>query len=147
MEINRIKQYLRDGRLRERSIDVPRIKSLIESAKTNAGYVMKLPITEESATTVFRGLYESIRQLGDARWFSLGYEPTSSHEVCMEILKEIRITESVKLNRLDNFRKIRNSINYGGYSATVGQAKEISDFWASCGTELISFVEKSIKKR
>jgi hypothetical protein len=147
MEKSRIDRYVREGKLRERQKDIPRMKSLIESSKKNADFIMKLTISDESATTIFRGLYESIRQLGDARWFSLGYEPTSSHEVCLEILKEIQIKESVKLNRLDNFRRIRNNVNYAGYNATAGQAKEIADFWNSCAEELISFLEKTIKKK
>lgn len=109
--------------------------------------MMKISLTENSATPIFKELYESIRQIGDARWWSFGYEPVGSHEVSMEILMEMNIKESVKLNRLDNFRKIRNSASYRGYKVTVGQAKEIMDFWVSCTEELMNSIEASIMKK
>ncbi len=51
------------------------------------------------------------------------------------------------MNRLDNFRRIRNSANYRGYKVTVEQAKEIADFWKYCSKELIQQIENSIKKK
>lgn len=39
------------------------------------------------------------------------YEPLS-HEVSLEILKEIDVKEKVKLNYLTRFKRIRNDINY-----------------------------------
>ncbi len=145
MEKERIGFLIRERKLKRRRIDIPRVKSLLESARNNAGVVRKIPITNENATLVFRELYESIRQLGDARWWSLGYEPTASHEVSMEILEKIEIRESVKLHKLNRFRKTRNNANYRGYRITLEEAKEIVDFWKSCAGELIKEIESSIR--
>ncbi len=142
MDRARISQLIREGKLRPRSLDINRTKSLLISARENAKVVKGITITEESATLVFREFYECIRQLGDARWWSLGYEPTASHEVCMEILKEIKIKNNVKLQNLDRFRKTRNSANYRGYRVSVEQAGEIADFWNACAEELIRKIEK-----
>ncbi len=81
----RISRLTRERKLKKRNVDIPRIKSILKSATDNAKIIKKIPITDESATVVFREFYESIRQIGDAKWWSLGYEPTASHEVRMEI--------------------------------------------------------------
>lgn len=145
IERRRIEFLIRERKLKIRKRDIPRVRSLLESAKNNADVVRKIPITNENATLVFRELYESIRQIGDAMWWSLSYEPTASHEVSMEILEKTEIRESVKLHKLDRFRKTRNNANYRGYRITLEEAKEIVSFWNSCAGELIRKIESSVK--
>ena len=60
----------------------------------------------------------------------------------MEILGEMKIKESVKLHKLDRFRKTKNSANYQGYKVSLEQAKEIMDFWSSCIEEMIRKIEE-----
>ncbi|MCK5023679.1 MAG: hypothetical protein KAS04_05885 [Candidatus Aenigmarchaeota archaeon] len=143
MNESKISRFLVEGKLKERNIDIPRIKSILKSATDNTNVVKKIPITKESATLVFREFYEGIRQLGDAKWWSLGYEPRASHEVSMEILMDMKIKDSVKLHKLDWFRKIRNNANYRGYKVSEEQAREISDFWNSCSKEIIENIRKT----
>jgi hypothetical protein len=139
----RLYQLVREGKLKRRYSDIPRIKSLLASAKSNIKAVKGVDINEETATLVFREYYESIRQVGDARWWSIGYEPRGSHEVSMEILMELHIKEAWLLKKLDRFRRTRNDANYRGYKISVAQAKEIADFWKICGTELIEKIEEA----
>lgn len=61
------------------------------------------------------------------------------------VLEEMDIKNSVKLHRLNRFRRTRNNANYRGYTITPEEAKEIVDFWGSCAKELISMIEISIK--
>ena len=93
MDKARIDFLIREGRLKVRGPDIPRVRSMLESAKKNLKVVRKIPITYDSATLIFREIYESIRQVGDARLWSLGYEPILSHDVSMEVLKEMKIKE------------------------------------------------------
>ena len=145
MKKERIDQLIREGKLKKRSVDIPRIKSLIESSKANVKTIKLIEINEMSSTSVFREYYESVRQLGDARWWCLGYEPTASHEVSMEILTNMDIKEGHKLQKLDWFRRIRNNANYRGYRVNVEEAKEIEGFWNSCSKEIIEQIGKSIE--
>lgn len=145
MDKARIYSLVRERKLKRRRADLPRVRSLLESARTNAGVVKRISVTNENATLVFREMYESIRQIGDARWWSLGYEPIASHEVSMEVLERMDIKDGVKLHRLNRFRRTRNSANYRGYIITPEEAKEIVDFWDSCAKELISLIEVSLK--
>ena len=137
--------WLKSGIIRNRQKDIEIIKSIINSAEINAKVTMNIEVKEDSATLIFREIYESIRQLGDAKWRLLGYEATN-HEISLESLKEFDIKEKVKLNSLDRFKKIRHDINYRGFRATTTQAEEILDFWKKCGEEILRKLKSEIKE-
>lgn len=136
--------WITRGGLRNRQKDVERIKSMVNSAEINARVTKEIKLNENTATLIFREIYESMRQLGDAKLWLMGYEPLN-HEVSMEILKEFDIKDKVKLNSLDRLKKIRHDINYRGFRASLEQAKEIINFWDSCGIEIVNLLKKEIK--
>jgi hypothetical protein len=137
--------WLKTGIIRNRQRDNEKIKSMINSAEINVKVTKNIPVNDETATLVFREMYESIRQLGDARWWLLGYEPTN-HEISMEVLKDFDIKEKVKLNSLDRLKQIRHDINYKGFRASVNQAKEILEFWERCGKEILKILKEEVQK-
>ncbi len=137
--------WLKTGIIRNRQKDVEIIKSIINSAEINAKVTMAIQANEDSATLIFREMYESVRQLGDAKWRLLGYEATN-HEISLESLKEFDIKEKIKLNSLDRFKKIRHDLNYRGFRATTIQAEEILDFWKECGKEILKILKKEAEK-
>ncbi len=139
-----IRGLIKDGRIRMRGIDKEQIKSLITSSKSNADVVLFISLYEKSATVIFREIYESIRQLGDAMWWLNGYEPLD-HDVSLEILKDLRIENSVELNFLDRFRRIRNDANYRGFKVAESQTKEIISFWNKSGLEILDLIKQELK--
>lgn len=143
MKKEHIAIWLKTGILRNRQLDKEKIKSMISSAEINAKVTKDIKLNEDTATLVFREIYESIRQLGDANWWISGYEP-SNHEISMEVLKELDIKEKIKLNSLDRFKKIRHDINYRGFRATVMQAEEIIEFWDKCGEEILKNLKNEV---
>ena len=144
MKKEQIEHWVRGDQLRKKSLDREKVKSMIESSTTNMSIVKTISISEHSAILIFRETYESIRQLGDARWWLLGYEPRN-HEVSMEILREMNIIEKTRLNHLSRFKSIRNDTNYRGFKVTVAQAKEIVEFWDACSQEIISILLKELQ--
>lgn len=138
-----IEIWLKTGIIRNRQKDAEKIKSMINSAEINAKVTKSIKLDENTATLVFREIYESIRQLGDAKWWLLGFEP-GNHEISMEILKDFDIKDKLKLNSLDRFKKIRHDINYRGFRASIPQAEEILDFWNKCGEAIIKILKKEI---
>ena len=144
MKKEQIEHWVRGDQLRKKSLDREKVKSMIESSTTNMSIVKTISISEHSAILIFRETYESIRQLGDARWWLLGYEPRN-HEVSMEILREMNIKEKTRLNHLNRFKSIRNDTNYRGFKVTVAQAKEIVEFWDACSHEIISILLKELQ--
>jgi len=139
-----IELWLKTGIIRNRQKDTEKVKSMVDSSEINAEITRTINLNENTATLIFREIYESIRQLGDAKWWTLGFEP-SNHEISMEALKDFDIKNKVKLNLLDRFKKIRHDINYRGFRATISQAQEIFDFWNKCGKEIINILRKEIK--
>ncbi|MBI2134646.1 hypothetical protein HYU09_01525 [Candidatus Woesearchaeota archaeon] len=135
MKQDAIEMYIGSDQIRIRQPDKERAKSMVESAKINARIAKAVPLYDDSATLIFREIYESVRQLGDAKWWLLGYEPRN-HEVCMEILKDSNIKERLMLNHLSRFKRIRNDANYRGFKVKATQAKEIIDFWDKCSNEI-----------
>lgn len=133
--------WLKTGVIRNRQIDNEKMKSMISSAEINIKVVKNIKLNDESATLIFRETYESIRQLGEAKWLMLGFEP-ANHEISLETLKEMDIKEKVKLNSLERFKKIRHDLNYRGFRATIQQAEEIIDLWDKCAKDIIKELEK-----
>ena len=138
-----IDNMVKIGELRIRQKDAEKIKSIIKSAENTASVVKSIKLDENSATVIFREMYEAIRQLGDAKWWLLGFEPLS-HDVSLEILKELDIKEKFRLNFLKRFKKIRHDANYRGFRVTASQAKELLDFWDTCGNEIIAILKKEL---
>ncbi|MBI2628992.1 alpha/beta hydrolase [Candidatus Pacearchaeota archaeon] len=139
-----IQYWTMKGALRNRQQDLEKIKSMINSAEVNAKVTQDIKINDNTATLVFREIYESIRQLGDAKLWLIGYEP-QNHEVSMEILKGFDIKDKVKLNSLDRLKKIRHDVNYRGFRASIGQAEEILEFWNKCGMEISRILKKEMR--
>ncbi|KHO45942.1 MAG: hypothetical protein QS98_C0006G0007 [archaeon GW2011_AR3] len=144
MKKENIEYYLKTDQLRLRQRDLQQVTSMIKSAETNATVANSVGLNEDSATLIFREIYESIRQLGDAKWWLNGYEPRN-HEVSIEILKAFEIKEKIMLNHLTRLKKIRHDANYRGYKVTVQQAEEIKTFWKKCATEIIASLKKELK--
>jgi len=130
--------------IRPRQIDIERIKSILKSAQANAKVVANMALNDDSASVIFREIYESIRQLGDAMLWMNGYGPLN-HEVSLDALRSLDIKNKILLNHLSRFKAIRNDINYRGFTASQSQAKEIIDFWKKCTPEIIEKINKEMK--
>ena len=139
-----IEIWIKAGIIRNRQKDTEKIKSMINSAEINAEVTKAIKLNEDTATLIFREIYESIRQVGDAKWWLLGFEP-SNHEISMETLKDFDLKDKVKLNLLDRFKKTRHDVNYRGFRASILQAEEILEFWNKCGKEIIKILRNEIK--
>lgn len=146
MKQEKIDKLLKDRDIRTKERNPAEVRSIINASIQVARFATSLKITENNATIIFRELYESIRQLGDALWLGEGYE-AQTHEATITILKELDIPHKVKLNFLDRYKKIRHDSNYRGILASVDQAKEIVGFWKTCSEEIIDKIEEKLKEK
>ena len=116
--------------------DKERAKSLIQNAIRDMKYTLTLNISEESANTIVRNIYESFRMLGEAILLKKGIRPIDHINSINEILKlEIKTLKS--LNILENLRRLRHNINYYGYKANIYDAKESISFAKNCFNGLL----------
>ncbi len=142
MKNEEIMLLLNKGQLIKKSVDRFRAESLLKAAIINSEFAKRQQIDEETATGVFREMYEAFRQLGDAKWWMMGYEPIDSHKVSMKILMSANISKNYKLQSIDRFRVIRNDANYRGELVKKEQALEIVSLWDEVSKELIEWVKK-----
>ncbi len=142
MKKEEIDLMLSEKMIRKRSPDRFRAESLIKAALVNADFARMSPVEEKTATGIFRELYEAFRQLGDAKWWMLGYEPVDSHKASMKVLMSAEIRNSFKLQTLDRLRIIRNDANYRGELVKKEQAVEILSLWNEVSENLIKWIKK-----
>jgi hypothetical protein len=135
----KIRYLVEKGRLRPKIKDIPKIRSILESAETNAKVTQKtIPLDEQTATIVFKEIYDALRQLGDSKWLLQGYDP-QDHNASMEILIE---ENPVEFKHIDRFREIRNNANYRGYKVRLDEAKDILSFWNEHAAKLLEELKK-----
>jgi len=132
-----VARLVRTEQLRPKSAEPPKVRSLLDSIENDSRVTLAIPLSPETATVIFRELYECIRQLGDAAWWQRGYEPRN-HEVSIEILQGLRTDAA--LHHLPRFKAIRHDINYRGFRASEAQAREVIAFWNTCGKALLALL-------
>ena len=147
MKQERIDKLLKNKQIIIKTQNKEIIKSLLDAAAETAEVALSIPLIEKNSTTIFRELYEAIRQLGDAFWWLLGYE-SQNHDTSLEILKDLDFLEEnqkVKLQHINRFQAIRNDANYRGFKVSLTQAEEFIEFWNQIGKSILSNLKKQVK--
>jgi len=134
---------LREKRIRPKTVEIAKVRSLVENITTNANVVLGIVLNKNSATVIYRELYECIREIGDALWWLEGYEPLD-HGISIEILETQKVTNLNSLKHLETYRKIRHDIHYRGFRASEAQARELIEFWNTSGKELLEQVKTKV---
>ena len=141
MHSKTLEALIENKELKKRMPDGIRTETLLHSSALIASFALKLKIDEESAIAIFTQLYGAVRQLGDAKWWMLGYE-SRSHHATMELLKEVE-DNPLFTAKIERFKEIRNDATYRGYLITAGQAQEIVEFWKKYGDKIIKWVREN----
>ena len=124
--------------------DKDRARSLMQNSIRDMKYTLTLNISEESANTIVRNIYESFRMLGESILLKKGIRPIDHINSIDEILK-LELKTSKPLNILENLRRLRHNINYYGYKANIYDAKESISFAKNCFNELLKKINKIIE--
>jgi len=102
--------------------DNVRAKSLIKSSKHALNTAKIIPCKEETLKTIFRELYEALRQYCEAIGYLKGYK-FLNHESITAFIDEILKEKEISL-MFDRYRKLRNGINYYGNSIEILTVKK-----------------------
>jgi hypothetical protein len=113
---------LNQGIVKKVPIDILRSKSLVKSSEQAIHTAKIIPLQETTLKTIFRELYEGLREYCEAIGFAKGYK-FSDHESITSFLSEILNENAIAL-KFDRYRKLRNGINYYGNSIEENTAKE-----------------------
>jgi len=113
---------IKDGFVKKVPVDLLRAKSLIKSSEQALTTAKIIPLKDETAKTILRELYESLRQQCEAIGYTKGYK-FLNHESITYFLEEIINEEQISL-KFDKYRKLRNRINYYGDTVNLETVKE-----------------------
>ena len=109
--------------VKEVKIDKNLISSLIKSSARKFRTQELFELSNDSADSKITLLYDSVRELLEALAISKGYK-IYNHACYFSFLKEIIKKDSLAKS-FNNFRIIRNSINYYGKDISLEEAKDI----------------------
>ena len=94
--------------------DPSRAKSIYASSKNALQTALEIELKPYTSKTVFRELYESLRELCESIGYSKGYK-FSSHQSITYFIADY-LNEPSLSRKFDRYRKLRNGINYYGRS-------------------------------
>lgn len=131
----RFEDFIEQGKVRKGSSDIPKVKSLLQTSNNHLLFLKQQKIDEVSAGSILVTYYEALRELVEAICLKEGFR-VYSHEAFTYFLKEKdEIPASLKF---DNFRKLRNSVNYYGEKVDASEVKAAKEGI----TELINYLKK-----
>lgn len=109
--------------VKEIKVDNNLIQSLLKSSSKKFQTQKLIKLDNDTASSKITLIYDAIRELLEASAVSKGYK-IYNHECYCAFLKEI-MKESLLGDRFNNFRKIRNDINYYGKDISAEEAKPL----------------------
>ena len=137
--------YVTEGEVKKSSKDIELARSLLESMKARAKFVLSLEIKEESSKIIFENLYESIRESIDALMALSGYK-SYSHAASIAFLGKFREFSELEVLELDKYRRKRNGSKYYGKGIEAGETREISTFYSKIIPKIEKIAENLMRK-
>ena len=117
--------------LRYKRPDMKNAISILNAAKRDMEFTLSLRISEESAATIIRNIYECFRKLGDSLLVSRGIESIDHIEPIKEILK-LKVSTQRPIWLIENLRRLRININYYGYSPNPEEVRDAISIAKAC---------------
>ncbi len=99
-----------------------RAESLFQSALQAVKTAKEIPLSTTSAKTIFRELYERLREYCEAIGYLNGYK-FLDHESIGLFIRDM-LGESTLAKKFDRYRKLRNGINYYGEDLEIETIEE-----------------------
>ena len=109
--------------VKEVKIDHPLIDSLLKTSEKKLKTQDMIVLNSTTSSSKISLAYDSLREILEALALSKGLK-IYNHECYISFLKEV-LKESGYGDEFDNFRKIRNSINYYGKDIPADEAEII----------------------
>ncbi|MFB6226485.1 MAG: hypothetical protein ABEJ02_03980 [Candidatus Paceibacteria bacterium] len=130
--------------MRSKNPDREKAKSLLNASSRDMEFTLNLDLSESSASTIVRNVYECFRKVGDSLLILEGFE-SKDHLEPINALMELNVETERPLGVIDNLRKIRHSINYRGYVPSVFEAREAIDIARKVYFPLVENIKKRLE--
>lgn len=118
--------------------------SLVEAAEREMKYTLTLNLSEASAPTIIKNIYECFRMLGDSLLLSKGVD-SDDHVTPIKELIDLKIQTIRPMHLIDNLRRLRININYYGYKPNLSEAEDAISIAKVLFNPVLSEVKKKIK--
>ncbi len=118
----KFEQSINEGYAKKIPPDIIKAKSLFKSSEQAVFTAKKIPFESSALKSIFRELYEGLREYCEALGYIKGYK-FSSHEVITYFLEDVLKKPQISA-KFDRYRKLRNGINYYGNDISEETVKE-----------------------
>ena len=129
--------------IRYKNPDKKNALSIIESSKKEMEFTLTMEITEKSASTITRNIYESFMMLGDALLISKGIK-AEDHITQIKALLKLKVETARPISLIDNLRRLRHNINYYGYRPKIEEVEDAVSLAKACFKPLFNAVQSEI---
>lgn len=135
--------------IRERKPDKWKAQSMLQAVQKEIMFIKTIALTEESAATIVRSIYECFRMLGDALLAIRGKEATGQdhHNQMINELFTLKVQTKRPIQIISNLKNIRHKINYQGYVPTRAEAQEAVDITNDCFLALYEKIKEEIDQK
>jgi len=130
-------------KIRQRQPDRKHASSIIAAAERDMSFTLALELTEASAPTIIRNIYECFRMLGEALLVGKGIEARGHIAPINELLK-LKALTTRPIGLIENLRALRHNINYEGYMPKLIEAQDVISLAKACFEPLQEAVLKKI---
>lgn len=117
--------------------------SILESAKKTMDYTLTLEVSEMSAITVSRNIYECFRMLGDAILVSKGIT-SEDHLLPIKEVAKLEINSTRPIASVENLRILRHNINYYGYNPQIAEVNDAISLAKDCFYKAYEIIKRRI---
>lgn len=131
--------------MRYKRPDTKNASSIIESAKRTMDYTLTLKVTEQSAITIARNIYECFRMLGDAILVKKGIS-SEDHLLPIKEVSQIKIESKRPIASVENLRILRHNINYYGYNPTIPEVNDSISLAKECFYKAYEKIKSDLKQ-
>lgn len=114
----KFEDFIEQGKVRKGDVDIPKVKSLLETSKNHLLFLENQKINEISAGSILVTYYEALREVIEATCLKEGFK-VYSHEAFTYFLRDKN--ELLASTKFDNLRKLRNAVNYYGEKVDVNE--------------------------
>jgi len=122
----KFEEYLKSGKVRRSRVQESLATSLIIAAREDYMHIRDTKITRESASFLFKNIYDCIHKMFESRLVVNGYK-SYDHSATIQFVYENNLIDKRTAESMDKFRKLRNDIQYRGVNATADEAKNIKE--------------------
>lgn len=137
----KFEDFIEKNEVKRISKDIAFAKALWKRAEERVKIILKLPLDEETAFTIFEQIYESLREYADALLAIEGFK-SYSHLASILYLNKYPEILPAEVNKINNAREKRNNSKYYAKKILLKDTQDLILFYNQIKPKLDSIFKK-----